>query len=454
MSTKDNYIKYLLFCFFLVLLIGCESKEEATNPKENTSVQIVSISPKDFKYGDTITITGKNFGAKKGTSYVEFTGIKEDKILWLIENNDEVRKEADGYVSWSDTLIKVVAPQNAVTGKLYINHRDSNGYNYKINRPTYVNIIDSTVKISLLISVIFIYLKINKIWKRKHELEVADSQSLTGLGIYIANCILWVSYYIFVANDPKSMLDTIIYIFEGTIFFVIGTGIFVKGQRGQRFWKLIMRSLRLERKEADYLIKRFFRPVNAEVIINILHQLAMIDNELAPKEQELLETFSKEWNIDYSPEKLNKNRSKDTSNNYMKLRKTVTEYLNSEPPIEQVAQLKDMMNAMINADDKVSDEEELIFSELGGILEAFLQSEKNIPMHHVLIVPQKDEQIDTIRELLPDANLLNISGGLAYSIGSYHSTKYAEMICKEYQQIKLFTFVYESTKPETESDKK
>ena len=49
----------------------------------------------------------------------------------------------------------------------------------------------------------------------------------------------------------------------------------------------------------------------------------MIDNELAPTEQELLETFSKEWNIDYSPEKMNKQHSTDTSYNYIRLHKSV-----------------------------------------------------------------------------------------------------------------------------------
>ena len=48
-----------------------------------------------------------------------------------------------------------------------------------------------------------------------------------------------------------------------------------------------------------------------------------------------------------------------------------------------------MINAMIHADDKVTEEEELIFSELDGIIENYLVSDRNFPSYHVLIVPQK-----------------------------------------------------------------
>ncbi|MBM2814013.1 MAG: hypothetical protein HW421_775 [Ignavibacteria bacterium] len=442
MTKKFYSLIYILSFIFLLSLISCSEETKEVQTQEGASAQIKGIFPLMFKPGDTVTITGKNFGANQGSSYIEFIGIKEDNILWIIENNEEISKEAEGYEFWSDTLIKVIAPSDAVSGRLYINRRESNGFEYQINRPTYVNVIDSTVKVSLIISIIFIYLKINKIWKRKHELEVADSQSLIGLGIYIVNCILWVSYYIFVTSDTKSMLDTTIYIFEGTIFFIIGTGIFVKGQRGQRIWHLIIRSLRLERKEADYLIKRFFRPANAEKILNILHQLAMIDNELAPKEQELLESFAKEWNIDYNVEKLNKEHRNDPANNFIRLRKSLAEYLEQDPQKEQVSQLRDMMDAMIQADDIVAAEEELIFNELKGIIDNFLDKEKLNALYHVLIVPQKHEQEELISDMLPEATMIQISGGNAFRIGSYYSHKYAEMICNQYRDMKLFTIVF------------
>lgn len=438
---KFTSSKYLLLVIFFITFVACNKKAPQTSAIDGSNAIVKNIFPKIFKFGDTITLTGKNFGNSQGSNYVEFIGIKDDNILWLIPNDNEVSKDADGYIIWSDTLVKVIAPIDAVSGKVFVNKRMSNGLIYQINRPTYVNFIDSTVKISLLISILFIYLKINKIWKRKHEQEVADSQSLIGLGIYIANCILWVSYYIFVTSDTKSMLDTSIYIFEGAVFFIIGSGVFVKKQRGQRFWKLILRSLRLERKEADYLIKRFFNPANADKILNILHQLAMIDNELAPKERELLESFAKEWNIDYNADKLNLDHHSDPANNYIRLRKSLSDYLENDPQKEQVTQLRDMMDAMILADDVVAAEEELIFNELKGIIDSYLDKQKPNTIFQVLIVPQKHEQEKLIENILPEASKIQTSGGIAFLIGSYCSSKYAEMICDQYRDMKLFTIV-------------
>lgn len=308
-------------------------------------------------------------------------------------------------------------------------------------------IIDIFLWVSLGMSLVQLYLRANKIWKRKHEREVADSQSIAGLSLLMLNCMLWLCSYV-IKQDYESILDTSIIMGEATVFLLIGTGLWVKGQEKAGFWKLVRQALRMERKEADYLIKRFFRPANADKIISMLHQLAMIDNELDPKEKQLLESFSKEWNIEYSPEKLDNERLKGTSHNYIRLRKSLQDYLGQDPPHEQVAQLRDMMDAMIHADDKVTHEEALINSELMGIISNYIDADLKQNRFHVLIVPQKPEHEEVIRDLLPEAKKINVSGGIAYSIGSYYSHTYAEMICRQYQQIKLFTIVRVPTEEE------
>ncbi|MDQ1265022.1 MAG: hypothetical protein QG635_172 [Bacteroidota bacterium] len=429
MKDKTWFYPSLIVIIMAAVLVSCspESKEKDTG---SYSATIKYFIPKVFEIGDTIEIHGTNFGNERGTNYISFDG------------NDV---ESDYYISWSDSVIKVIVPDipgDQNEGKVYLLTKASNYVDYEVKRHFFFAMIDWLVKISLGMTVIFIYLKINKIWKRKGEPEVADAQSLTGLGIYIANCILWCCYYLFVVPDTKSFFDTSVYILEGSIFFLIGTGLFVKGQKKFGLINLIMRSLKLERKEADYLIKRFFKPANADKILSILHQLAMIDEELDPKEQELLESFAREWNIEYSAEKLNKDRIRGSANNYVHLRKSLEDYLDTEPPAEQVAQLRDMMEAMIQADDKVSQEEELISTELLGIISNFLNKNDKTQSFYVLIVPQKPEQEMMISDLLPDAELISISGGSAFKIGSYYSQKYADMICRQYRDIQLFTIVH------------
>jgi hypothetical protein len=427
----------LYILFFLIIsslfFVACDEEEPIVEESGDFAIVIDSLSNEFFKQGDTLVIFGKNFGGKEGKTII-FHGseISEDGYAQL---------EDEAILRWEDQEIEVLVPAEIVKGRIYINSKLSNSKSFEVSRPWYVRAIDFLVQISLFVTIIFIYLKINKIWKRKHEREVADSQSLAGLFIYILNCILWVTYYWLVSYDMKSLLDTSIYIFEGTVYFLIGTGIFVSGQTKERIWTLIKQALNLERREADYLWKKIFKPQNAEAIINILHQLAMIDDDLDEKEQSLIQMFANEWNIDYSIEKLNKERHEDKDNNFIRLRLSLQDYLKSEPPHEQVAQLKDMMNALINADDIVTKEEEIISIELSGMIEQYLDKDHREKTYHVIIVPQFQEQEVTIKNLLPDTQKVSTSGGTAYSMGEFYSQKYADMICNQYRQLELFTII-------------
>ncbi|MFN3307159.1 MAG: IPT/TIG domain-containing protein, partial [Candidatus Kapaibacteriota bacterium] len=64
---------------------------------------IFSIEPSSAKIGDTVTITGSNFGTTQGTGIVSFNGAN-----------------AINYISWSDVEIKVVVPEAATTGNVYV----------------------------------------------------------------------------------------------------------------------------------------------------------------------------------------------------------------------------------------------------------------------------------------------------------------------------------------------
>lgn len=304
------------------------------------------------------------------------------------------------------------------------------------------DVIRFLIDIMILISLVQVYLRINKIWKRKHEKEVADSQSIAGLSLLFFNCLVWLLDYIVVEKDYRSVVDTSIMIVETSAFLLVSTGLWVKGRGRIGLMASIKQALRLERKEANYLIKRFFKPQNAEVIINILHQLAMIDEELDEKEQELISLFAKEWNIPYSVEKLNKERFVGTEKNYIRLRTSVIDYLDREPPAEQVAQFKDMVNELIKADNKVTQEEELISSEILGLISNYLTKEQTGNIYQVIIVPQRPEQEEIIKDLLPDSVRVQTAGGIAYSIGTYYSQKYADMICRQFRKNHLFTIVY------------
>ena len=428
-------MRFLMLFFILLiqfLISGCNERDEIREIK-NPSIFLEKIEPMTFQIGDTVKLIGKNFGKQRNNLYVEFFG-------WEIDDKS-------GYIYWSDTLIKVVVPvingdDDVNKGVAHINERLSNGISYKVKRGLVVDIINFFVIASLFLTILYLYLKVNKIWKRKHEPEVAESQSLTGLAILIFNCILWVLYYILVNYDTKGWIDQAIYIIEGVIFSTIGTGIFIKGQKKLGYWHLIKKAFKLERKEADYLLKRFFKPMHADVILKIMHQIAMIDEEFDPKEQEIIKAFALDWNIEYNFDKLEYERKQSADNRYVSLRKTITSYLDSEPPDEQIAQLKDMVATMIQADDKVTEEEELISSEIIPMFEGYLNKDKKAIKYDVILVPQELGHIEIIQELIPNSEKLNIAGGTAFLLGSYYSPRFAEMMCNKYRLLNLFAIVY------------
>ena len=308
---------------------------------------------------------------------------------------------------------------------------------------TIIPIILVLTQLSVFVTTVQVYLRINKIWKRKHEAEVAASQSITGILLLIGNCVLWIFYYIWVESDMLSIVDTSLYLLESFVFLLISTGLWVRGKNSRNLWQLAKSALKLERKESTYLLKKMFKPSNAEIIISILHQIAMIDDDLDPQERAIIEAFAKEWNIIYSVEEMNKNRKEHDSYNFILLRESMINYLATSPPKEQTLQMQSMIEELITADNVVSDQEELIQAELIGLIVEYTTDGKGKNnMYSVLIVPQNIEHHEVVESIIPNTIKVNTSGGVAYSIGSYYSKKYADMVCEQYRKINLFTIVY------------
>ena len=71
-----------------------------------TSPYLTSISPTQVKTGDRLTLTGGNFGTRRGSGYVSFFS--------------NVRPSASDYVSWSNSRIVVKVPARAQSGNVQV----------------------------------------------------------------------------------------------------------------------------------------------------------------------------------------------------------------------------------------------------------------------------------------------------------------------------------------------
>ena len=76
---------------------------------------------------------------------------------------------------------------------------------------------------------------------------------------------------------------------------------------------MLGQALKLEGKESGDLITNMIRPKGAKKIIDILHKLAAIDDDIAQEEIDLINQFSEKWNIeipDLKPDLIVLDRSK------------------------------------------------------------------------------------------------------------------------------------------------
>lgn len=291
---------------------------------------------------------------------------------------------------------------------------------------------------SLGFSVTAAYLKINKVWKRKHIAEVANSVSIMGNVFDIIPLSFFALNFLFVAQW-QGLIDSVIWVFAGIISVLIGSRLWVPGNRNKTFWTRLKEALKLEKSEVGHLATSFFRPSGAELILEIFARFAYIDRDLVAREQELIQSFADTWHLDIDWEQHKKLAELEQPVSFIKARDTVARYLKTSPPAEQVAQLIDVLHALVKIDEKVSDQEELILGEVHKFLLSYIDDSDIEADITVIIAPQNRDQDIAIAALLPDVEKIEVAGGSGYLVGSFYSHDFAEVICDQYRALGFFT---------------
>ena len=291
------------------------------------------------------------------------------------------------------------------------------------------------------------YLKINKIWKRKHNAEVADSVSIVGNVIYLIPLSFFALNYIFIAHW-QGLIDSVIWIASGIVYILIGSRLWVQSHRHKTFWTRLREVLKLERSEVGDLAKSFFRPSGAEIILNILAHFAYIDRKLTVREKEFIQSFADTWHMNFDWTEHSRLEADHQPAIFFKMHKKVEYYLETSPPVTQVSQLIDVLHVLANIDESVSAQEKLILEEIDGLLLGYVSASDAQPRFAVVIAPQNKKQDSAIAALLPDIDKSEVAGGSGYMIGSYYSKDYAAIICDQYRALGFFTIEITRDSPE------
>jgi formylglycine-generating enzyme len=110
---KKNPALLFMTVLLIVFLYSC-GEDKPTNPDDKTTVPpvITSLNPSDSaKVGDEVFISGNNFGDAREQSTVSFNGTMVNS--------------AGGYISWTNTAVKVIVPDGATSGNVVVKVKDS-----------------------------------------------------------------------------------------------------------------------------------------------------------------------------------------------------------------------------------------------------------------------------------------------------------------------------------------
>lgn len=303
-------------------------------------------------------------------------------------------------------------------------------------------IIETIFALSVGLTALRIYLQVNKVWKRKHEKNVAESLSVMGALISIWFYLAFLAKSTFIDKNYSTIVNSLINLVYYTIVFLISTGFWVKeNQNIKNLFRLFLKALNLERKEAGDLIKSLIHPEGAEQILKILQELAAVDREIAEEEIEFINNFAREWHL--KPPQLKAGTIEGTS--LLDVRRSTLDYLNTNPPTEQAAQLVDLITLFIKSDHQVTEEEQLLLIELSALLNHYArEQDRPVKRYEVLIIPHynKYKTISIIRELLPYTKIVKRRGGETILVDSFFSEEYAETISQKYISLGLFSIVH------------
>ena len=415
-----------MFLFKKIIVIGFFGSLLTAQPIELSSGFYQDISKKDSIEVDV------------DSEKIEILLSSGSKLRFSLENEKYIMRNlsGDGF-----TAIKILGNEQF---QIYYDHQNpSSGSiisNYKLyKRPGILNkIIAFLVTSALFISIFQFYLKLNKVWKRRGIAEVANSISIVAALLGFAVGFPFLLNSLFISGDYPAAGKSVLGLGMAVMMTLISMGYFVDENRGKGFFRLLFDALGAEKSESTDLLSAMIRPHGANKIIEILTQLAAIDDDIAQEEVDLINEFAERWRINIPEIKVGK---PEQVTNLVELKALVQSYLDEKPDVEVAQNLVDLINMMAEADDEVTEEEAMAVGEFTGMIAHYVSQEEggSIDAFEVVIVPQNEKQSGAVKELIPNIDSVKKQGGEIFIVGTFYSEEYANAVCGKYISLGLFT---------------
>ncbi|MEE8527082.1 MAG: hypothetical protein V3S70_00795 [Gammaproteobacteria bacterium] len=293
---------------------------------------------------------------------------------------------------------------------------------------------------ALVLAAVIAYLKVNKIWARKHHKEVAASVSVAAAFLSLFTILPFMIKFVVVDQDYAAAGRAAISLVVFMVMVTIGIGFWVRRDERKSIWQLVKQSLLTESGELAYLIHSFAKPKEAATIVRILQLVSAVDKNLDEREIRVIESVARPWGI-HVTEIMNADLE-SLGADIETVRKAFLEYLSHNPPKNQASKVFDLVRFLIQADKKVTHEEQLILDEISHVVKGYLDKDyKTAVTYEVLVVPQHAEERNEIVEMIGSTELKERAGGEAYVAGTYFSELFAHEMCKRYRDMHHFSTV-------------
>jgi tellurite resistance protein len=303
-------------------------------------------------------------------------------------------------------------------------------------------IVEALAAVGLVIAVLTSYLKVNKIWARKHIPDVADSVSVTAAMLSLLVTVPFLLKFILIEQDYIAASKYVVSLFVFVVFFLIGIGAWVEREPRRGFWRRLLDALHTERSELTFFLRSITRPREAASALRLLRSVAWVDGHLDWREQEIIETVARQNGL------LTKEICQippEERSNVSAARRGLLDYLALKPHPDQVRKMWRLVRFMASADGLVSLRERVILDELHLLVRQYLdEAHTPAPRFEVLVVPQHSTQREEIRRLLGEVDPVPRAGGIAFLAVTTFTERFALEVRQRYRRLGYFCTVEEA----------
>jgi hypothetical protein len=285
------------------------------------------------------------------------------------------------------------------------------------------NLLEYVVALGIVIYGMRRFLVLRKYWQYRHEQVATESISVLARILSLGAALPFLIKFVLVDKNvlltAKELVDVTI---TGSIL-LIGTGLWLKANRGINPIRLLLRAVQQERREALHTDED---DETRKILARILH---LIERHFSADQKEFYKEFATKWHLPTI-----ENEETDIES----IIYLVDEYLALKPPIEQAAQLKDLLSLIFWSQNDNFDEL-TVAEDVIKILQNYVGYDHQ--SYELVIVAQNSEHSVKLDTMLQSIVFQPRNGGAAYVLGKYHSKRIAEVLSLHFVKQDLFSIV-------------